>query len=172
MDRSPQLLRLFGYEFHGGRHSPLWDHPLEFWGSLVGQNIMLAGTALKKWEDSKRPFEPEEITQGQWVKIGDHGHHFLVRLHKDGTLTESALFHPKDLWLEKWRQKNREPNRVGAGHSWPGTWRLTEEGFLRLSVGPHQLDVVASRDDAIHSGIEYKTGSPSPHAYFKVIHAR
>jgi hypothetical protein len=115
---------------------------------------MFADDAFQKWKARKRTFKPEEIAHGDSVKVSDTGHQFLVSLHEDGTLAESPLFdsHPKK--------------------SWPGTWRLTEEGFLRLSVGEYELDVVANRDGAIHSGIEFKAGNPAPTAYFKVIHAR
>lgn len=151
MGDSYRLITLFGYECKGGRKSLLWDNPRYFM-EVTGQGAKMLDEDFDEWKARKRAFKPEEIAHGQWVKVSDAGHPFLVRLHEDGTLAESALFDPNS--------------------SWPGTWRLTEEGFLRLSVGQYELDVVANRDSAIHSGIECKAEKGSPHAYFKVIHAR
>jgi hypothetical protein len=72
------------------------------------------------------------------VKVGDHGHSFVVRLNADGTLTETPLF-------------NRQA-------SWEGSWRLVGS-VLRLTVNNYELDIFACKDGNVHSGIEY-TGIP------------
>jgi len=39
-----------------------------------------------------------------------------------------------------------------------------------MNVGEYELDIFASKEGAIHSGIEFQSGSYEPNAYFKVIH--
>jgi len=151
MSNYDPMTRLFGYECHGGRQSQLWECPVLF-SFPGGQGGKMLDEDYDAWVARKRPFKNEEnLRQGQWVKVGDHGYQFLVRLHDKGTLTESPIFHPKA--------------------SWPGTWELTPKGLLCMAVGPYRLFIVASRDDSIHSGVEFCEGNPKPNAYFKVIHA-
>ena len=79
----------------GGRKSLLWDDPSEFTGVPI-QDENFADEAFQEWKARKRTFKPEEIAHGEWVKVSDTGHPFLVRLHQNGTLAESPLFdsHP------------------------------------------------------------------------------
>jgi hypothetical protein len=149
MDDYHRLIQVFGYETGNGRDSILWQNPMCF-SHPGGQGGKELDEALGDWKRSKRAFNTDEILQGQWIKVGDHGHSFVAQLHPDGTLTETSLF-------------NRQA-------SWNGSWRLVGS-VLRLTVNNYELDIFACKDGNVHSGIEYENGASKPSAYFKVIHA-
>jgi hypothetical protein len=143
-----RLIRLFGYETDNGRNSILWYEPGHF-SRPGGQQGMFLDDAFDGWKAQKRAFTRDEVLQGQWVKVGDHGHHRIVRCHPNGTLTETDLFN-KDA-------------------SWQGQWQLVS-AVLRMNIGEYELDIVANREGALHSGIEFQARGYQPNAYFKVIH--
>ncbi len=148
MDDDNRTIRLFGYEWDNGRGSILWENPIYF-RQPGGQSGKMLDEAFENWQKQKRAFTRDEILQGSWVKVGDHGHHFIVRFHANGDLTETGLFN--------------------TSTSWQGAWQLIGS-VLRMRVNKYELDIFANRDSVIHSGIEIDTTSHAPNAYFKVIH--
>ena len=143
-----RMIQLFGYETDNGRHSLLWQNP-GYFSRPGGQQGRYLDDGLDAWKAQKRAFTREEVLEGQWLKIADHGNRCIVRFHADGTLTEADLFNPRD--------------------SWSGQWQLVG-AILRVNIGEYELDIVANREGAIHSGIEFESGGRLPDAYFKVIH--
>jgi hypothetical protein len=141
-DRTDRLIQLFHYELNHGRYSVLWEDPKSY--------ALAAGhEGRDKWMAQKRAFTRDEVLQGQWVKIAYHGNRCIVQFHVGGTLTEADLFKPED--------------------SWHGQWQLVGL-VLRMNVGKYELDIVANKEGAIHSGIEFERGGFNPTAYFKVLH--
>ena len=168
MAEDARLIRLFGYETDNGRDSLLWHEPGHF-SRPGGQQGMFLDDAFDGWKAQKRAFTREEVLEGQWVKVGDHGYHRLVRFHADGTLTEADLFNPMDSWRGQWQLVNyalRWPYQQFAIYNTHRSMRI----LLRMNVGEYELDIVANKEGAIHSGIEFQRGSYNPNAYFKVIH--
>jgi hypothetical protein len=163
-----RMIRLFGYEWENGRYSIFWQEPKYFLQPVgqSGENIEWAFTA---WKAQKRAFTREEVLQGQWIKVGDHGYHRIVRFHADGTLTETDLFNPEDSWRGQWQLVNyASPVQRGPIAIYPILRSLSV--FLRMNVREYELDIFACKESAIHSGIEFQSGGYQPTAYFKVIH--
>lgn len=140
---------LFGYETNGARQSELWNDPMSF-HRLVRENRLDFLKTFNSWRRTKRKFSRDELLDGTWVKIADHGHQHRLELHDDGTLTEGPLFTFNDQ------------------DCWGGEWKLIE-GVLRLNIHIYELDVVASTD-GLHSGIEDEDDHRN--AYFRVIHVK
>jgi hypothetical protein len=149
MDKYHRMIQVFGYETGNGRDSVFWQNPWSF-SQLGGQGGKELDEAFDDWKHSKRSITADEALKGQWVKVGDHGYSFIVRLKPDGNLTETALFNPT-LSLQ-------------------GSWQLVGS-VLRMIVKNHELDIFACKEGNIHSGIEYEKDATKPTAYFKVIHA-
>jgi hypothetical protein len=143
-----RMVRLFGYEWDNGRDSILWQEP-KYFSQAGGQSGRMLDDGLDEWKAQKRAFTRDEVLQGQWIKVADIGNRCIVRFHSDGTLTETDLF-------------NKEA-------SWHGQWQLVG-AVLRVNIGKYELDIVANKEGAIHSGIEFESGRYQPNAYFKVIH--
>jgi|GEM_PF-4848856 len=61
-----------------------------------------------------RVFTEEEVTDGTWLKLFDHGRGFCLRLEKNGKVEESDLFEP-----------DIKPSS--------GTWRIEGDGFNERS---------------------------------------
>jgi hypothetical protein len=143
-----RMIQLFGYEWDNGRHSILWHNPRYFSqpGGQAGRNL---DEAFDDWKAQKRAFTRDEVLQGQWIKVADHGNRCIVQFHADGTLTETDLF-------------NQEA-------SWHGQWQLVA-AVLRMNIGVYELDIVANKEGVTHSGIEFESGGYQPTAYCKVIH--
>lgn len=150
MDEQHRMICLFAYEEQGGREALLWKNPL-FFGHYTGQAGKELDRAYDAWRSCKRPFTKDEVLQGKWIKISDHGYSFVVQFHPNGTLVETNMFHPFDR---------------GSG-----SWELLG-AVLRMRVGNYELDIFANCNDVIHSGIEIEHGRYQPHAVFKVIHLK
>lgn len=73
------------------RSSALWDDP-ELFSEATGQGGDQLDEEYAAWKQAKRAFTKEEITQGKWVKIGDHGRSFVIQFRSDGTAVETHLF--------------------------------------------------------------------------------
>lgn len=138
-------IALFGYETDGGRNSILWNNPEAFSSNSQYK------ARYEEWSKTKRKFTKDEVLNGTWVKVSEHGNSFIVQLSSDGQLKERSLF--------------------GSDEESQGKWSL-ENGILKLCVGEYELSVFANSDSPIHSGVEYKQGLKDPWAYFKVIHAQ
>lgn len=82
-----ELISLLGYETDNGRHSILWDSPQYFY-SRVGQGGKELDQRFSDWMSTKRTIEKEELLDGMWKKISDHGYTFVVRFMPDGTFIE------------------------------------------------------------------------------------
>jgi len=154
-DVLPLIMRsysLFGYETDGGRVSTLWDKPEQF-THLIRTGGDSFHSSYTKWKQSKRRFSYEELIEGTWIKIGDHGEPHRVQFLHDGKLLERNLFNFTETDF------------------WEGSWRLVD-GVLRMNIGKYELDVTASVD-GLHSGIEdtYEADGIERNAYFRVIHA-
>jgi hypothetical protein len=150
LDPRDREICLFGYETQGGRDSPLWRDPRCF-GEPTGQSGKMLDEEFQRWRQSKRNLARDEVVQGHWLKISDSGRALLVTLAADGSLRERDLFAPDQ--------------------SWAGSWTMAGP-VLRLCVGRFEVDVIASREGSVHSGIEIEQGGSSGPNYFKVIHAR
>ena len=148
MADNDRLIQIFGYEWFNGRDSILWQEP-RYFSQAGGQSGKILDEGFDNWKVQKRAFTREEVLAGQWIKVGDHGYHFTVRFHADGTPTETQLFNPQV--------------------SFHGQWHL-EGAVLRMNVGEYELDIFACKEGTIHSGIEFQSGGYKPNAYFKVIH--
>jgi len=99
---------------------------------------------------ASRRFEMEELVEGHWIKVGDHGYSFIVRFHSDGTLTESSL--------------------SNLAYRYAGRWTL-EQGDLIIEIDSdshYRLRVIASRDQPVHSGIE--ENSAGGRNDFRLVH--
>jgi serine/threonine protein kinase len=154
-DVLPLIMRshsLFGYETEGGRGSVLWGRPEQF-THLLRTGGEAFQTRYSEWRRHKRKFAFEEVLEGTWIKIGDHGEPHRVRFLQDGSLTERNLFN------------------FSETDFWGGVWRLID-GVLRMNIGKYELDVTASVD-GLHSGIEdkYEPDGVERNAYFRVVHA-
>lgn len=145
----PRVYCLFGYERDGARESTLWNDPLAF-HRLARERGERFRQDYELWKLTKRNFSPNELLEGKWVKIADHGQRHHFELHRDGTLTERPLF------------------SFDVDDRWIGKWKLIE-GVLRLNINVYELDIVASKD-GLHSGIEDEGDHRG--AYFRVIHSR
>ena len=145
MDEDSRLIALFAYETHGGKDALLWKNPW-FFSHPGGQGGKELDEAFSKWKQTKRPFTEEEVTQGEWSKIGDHGYSFKVRFLPGGKYIE------RDITREE---------------SWEGTWKLVGVA-LRMNVGEYELDVIANKKGNTHSGVEVADGKAL--VYFKMIH--
>lgn len=139
---------LFGYETDGARESALWTDPMSF--HRLAREHDSFRQRYDSWKLTKRNFSRNELLEGKWVKVADHGHQHHFELHPDGTLTESPLF------------------SFDINDRWNGKWRLID-GVLRLNIQIYELDIVASKND-IHSGIEDE--GDHRNAYFRVIHSK
>lgn len=146
MNEQSRLYCIFGYETQGGRKSPLWDNQRLF-VMASGQGGKMLDEDYHEWMGTKRKFTESEITNGVWIKEGDHGLSFKVKFHADGRLVESNL--------------------SDDSKSWEGAWELVS-GVLRTRVGDYELDILAKNEGNVHSGIEVKDNRPN--AYFKMIH--
>jgi hypothetical protein len=144
LEEQQRILGLLGYESEG-RSSRYWSQP----DAISDESIL---SAIREWLNSKkRAFTREEVLNGMWVKIGDHGWHHIVQFHPDGTLAEKPLFPPGE-------------------ESWEGSWRLVGP-VLRVNIGPYEMDIFASRGSNIHSGVEVCKDYPGQfHCYQKVVH--
>jgi len=143
--------QLFGYEADGGRNSIFWDRERLRFFRPGGEAVILLDQSREEWRSTKRPFTKDEVVTGKWIKVSDVGTAQEVILHPDGTLTENSLFD-----LEK-------------KDTWGGKWEVTN-GALVIYIGSYYMEVYASKDGDIHSGVEIKDGARDPDAYFKVIH--
>lgn len=144
------MLRLFGYETEGkGRNSTLWTQP-DIFLRESGQGAKMLDEAFEQWSRTKRPITKEEVIQGSWVKIGDHGYQFIAFFKEDGIVWERHL-----------------SSREGSG--WKGTWSI-EESMLKMTVEPYSLYIVANNAGVIHSGVEFQEGKQEPNAYFSILH--
>lgn len=54
---------------------------------VVGQGGKELDALYSDWMSTKRPPQIEELLDGMWKKIGDHGYAFVVRFLPDGTFT-------------------------------------------------------------------------------------
>lgn len=141
------LVRLFGYETGGGRSSTLWSLPF-LTAHESGQSAKIRNEEFGAWSESKRRFNEDELVEGSWIKVGDHGQSFVVEFSPGGTFTERSLFDPSE--------------------SWEGSWTLKERS-VRLQFGNYELVMVANGAESIHSAIECDSGEESFN-YFKIIH--
>jgi len=139
-----KLIRIFGYETGGQRNSTLWQNP-----ESLNRNSTKMLSLFSDWEAHKRAILMDDVIQGVWIKVSDHGHNFKVKFNADGTLTECELFN--------------------ENASWKGTWELIGVA-LRMKVKNYELDIFANKEGIIHSGIEIDTSTQQPNAYFKLIH--
>lgn len=144
MENNLNLVRIFGYETGEKRNSVLWASP-----DFLNVNSAKMMSVYLGWQHQKRAITYEEIIQGTWIKVSDHGYNFKVKFFADGTLTESDLFN--------------------ENVSWKGSWKLIGMA-LRMNVEKYELDIFANKEGVIHSGIEMDTSTRLPNAYFKVIH--
>ena len=149
VDDLQKMIALFGYETDGGRQSALWANPV-LSPEALGQSGQILDEQFLSWKNRLRAFTPLEVTRGEWVKVGDLGHHFIVRFLTDGTLEERPLY--------------------GSSTPWSGQWRLVGN-VLRTRVNQYELDIFAQRQGAVHSGVEVVDGAPHVHSYFRVVHA-
>jgi len=101
----------------------------------------------ESWKLTKRNFSRNELLDGKWVKVADHGTQHQLTLKDDGTLIESPLF------------------SFDANDRWNGRWRLID-GVLRLNIQIYELDIVASRE-GLHSGVEDE--GDQRNAFFRVL---
>ena len=138
---------LFGYETGARRESELWNDPMAFHRLARERGSEFLKT-YNSWRRGKRKFTRDELLDGSWVKVADHGHQHRLQLHDDGTLTEWSLFSFDD------------------NDSWGGEWKLID-GVLRLNIQIYELDVVADIN-GFHSGVEDEHDNRN--AYFSVIH--
>jgi len=145
-----RAIRIFMYE-SSGRSSPYWTSPHLYVQKMqqVDASAELFVKAYNEWFTTKRAFQQAEILEGVWIKIGDDGNSVVIRLFPDGRLEQASLF---------------KPQRYGQGF-----W-LLENGVLRIGAGEYECDILASREDTLHSGIEFKRGQSNPKAYVKFIH--
>ena len=140
---------LFGYETGDRRESELWNDPMAF-HRLARERGSAFLKTYNSWRRGKRKFSRDELLNGSWVKIADHGHQHRLQMHDDGTLTEWSLFSFDD------------------NDSWGGEWKLID-GVLRLNIQIYELDIVADVN-GFHSGVEDEHDHRN--AYFSVIHVR
>jgi hypothetical protein len=97
---------------------------------------------------STRAFTKDELIRGRWIKVADHGNSFLVEFLADGSLVEANVTKPAE--------------------TWGGEWEL-DAGHLVIKIKEYSLRVAASRDSAVHSGLETNTWGGS-NAY-RMVHA-
>jgi hypothetical protein len=117
---------------------------LSEWGIPLGGG---ANLSFENWQKTKRDFTKSEITSGFWVKVGKNGQALILYLHEDGNVTEKPLFSSKE---------------------WGGSWELTD-GMLLIKIDIYETAVVASKEEPIHSAMQFEKSQP--HTFFKFIHA-
>jgi len=152
---------VFGYETDGGRESELWQNPFRFHElfSRSGKDFRLR---FDEWLKMKRKFSIDEILNGNWVKVADHGHQHRLQFFEEGTLREWSLF------------------SFDENDFWTGTWKL-EDGVLKTHIKGYEevegenrrdevgydLEAIASRN-GFHSAVENRNNERN--AYFRLIH--
>jgi tetratricopeptide (TPR) repeat protein len=127
----PRKIALFGYETQGGSSSVLWSDPDTF---------SLNETYLE-WSETKRNLTEREFVDHTWIKAGDSGNFSTFHFLSQGLLYESPL--------------------LDSAERLQGSWKLIN-GVLRTNIEPYEggtlvkyeLDIFASRNGLVHSGIE------------------
>src|SRR6266849_5478973 len=145
-----RVVRILMYE-SSGRSSLYWSSPHLYLQKMQqpDQSAELFIRAYNEWSATKRSFQQEEVLEGVWIKIGDDGDSVVMRFFPHGRLEVASLFEPRRYWQ--------------------GFWQL-ENGVLRMKIEAYECDALASREDAVHSGIEFVGGQNDPKAYFKLVH--
>lgn len=102
-------------------------------------------------------FTENEIIQGLWLKLSEHGQIFLLKFGPGGHAEESFLF-------------NQDAD------TWSGLWTV-QDGVLTLLVGQYFLNVDRSANGSIHRGVEVviSEGPEGPvasdyHTTFALVH--
>lgn len=149
-----ELIMLLGYETDRGRHSILWDSPFYF-NATSGQSGKQLDDNYSNWMSTKRPVQTDELLDGMWKKISDHGYTFVVRFLPDGTFIEHSVI-----------------SEQNVGH---GTWiqigPFTRTRLEQMEAGEkasYELTLIANKTGLMHSAIEQRNGRTN--AYFKMIH--
>ena len=124
-----ELITLFGYETDRGRNSILWDSPFYF-HTPGGQSGKELDQRFSDWMSTKRPIQKEEMLDGVWKKIADHGYTFVVRFLSDGTFIEHNVASSYNLRLHS----AASPSLVDAAGSSPG-WRRAPDAPCRRCGG-------------------------------------
>ncbi|WP_448620071.1 hypothetical protein [Geodermatophilus sp. URMC 65] len=108
-----------------------------------------------------QPFSVEELMQGYWVKVAQHGVSRVLQFSAGGVLTEQDLFMPLPF---------RSSPRYE--YSWYGRWQLEDEGKrLIVIIGSYRLVVEPDRRSNIHGGYERNEEEPDYFGNFRFIHA-
>lgn len=149
-----ELIMLLGYETDGGRQSVLWDYP-QYFHSRVGQGGKELDQRFDDWMRTKRTIQKEELIDGMWKKIADHGYTFVVRFMPDGTFIEHSVASENNVAHGTWQQLGP------IIRTWIGQMEEGEQAGYVLSM-------IANKTGLIHSAIEKRNGRPN--AYFKMIH--
>jgi hypothetical protein len=150
LESTDRKVALFGYEWGDGQNAMLWKTPSYFTkpGGQAGKEL---DEAFSSWQAKRREFYLEKLLLGHWLKVGDHGYTFHVQRQSGGILEESNIFHPQKTWPDKW---------------------ILNKEILQINVGEYELDVFASREGVIHSGIEQSADRFDHRVYFKFIHLK
>jgi hypothetical protein len=103
-------------------------------------------------------FDWEELLDGTWLKIGEHGHSFCLNFHEDGTFTESHLFSE-------------------TGETWTGVWENeTFDLFLYVTTptAKYMLAIHPLAATGLHEGLETDLNAdPSSHQVrFRLVHVK
>jgi hypothetical protein len=114
------------------------------------------GRYRKDVETIMTAFDVDELLDGLWLKIGDHGESFRLVFHKDGMFTERQLFDD-------------------TGVSWTGTWELLPSRNLVLTVmtdTTYLLVVPPGSQEGLHFGEETIPDDPeSTSVRYCFVHA-
>lgn len=149
-----ELIMLLGYETDNGRASILWDSPRYFY-NRVGQGGKELDERFSNWMSTKRPIQKEELINGMWKKIADHGYTFVVRFLPDGTFIEHSVVSEQAVAHGTWQQLGPIIR----------TWLEQMEAGQMVH---YVLTMIANKTGQIHSAIELRNRLPN--AYFKMIH--
>jgi hypothetical protein len=115
-------------------------------------------------------------TYGQWLKVGEQGHHVVVTCYRDHHLDERPMFPDREHYVDiegerspEWRL-SPDPNYLPV--LWSGAWFWGSDHHLTWKVGPYTLEIVSTNSPRrnIYRGVENCSNDSNYHVRYILVH--